>query len=301
MPVGLMAGVPDDLVLGGVEDVVEGDGDFGRAEAGGEVAAELGDGFQDAVAHLGRDLGQLLHLELPQVRGKSILFSSSMWSLVPCDDIVGQFVQTCGLRANGRGERAPSRQGAGLGAGAVQAVQRGVGQLVVVAVGAFFAHLLLVADDVQDVVGDLEGESDALAVGTEGARLSRRSGQDRAGFEAGDYKSAAFCFGGRFPASSRRRSWISSWTRPRRRGPRLVRRPCPRCRRRRRSGPISSAVAGPLSFRSAAFSAAASNALVSRPSPARMAIASPKTLWLVGLPRRRSSSSMAGRSSWIRE
>jgi len=41
--VGLMSGVPDELVLGGVEDVVQGDGDIGRTEAGGEVAAELGD------------------------------------------------------------------------------------------------------------------------------------------------------------------------------------------------------------------------------------------------------------------
>ena len=45
----------------------------------------------------------------------------------------------------------------------------------------------------------------------------------------------------------------------------------------------------------------AMNASVSSASPARMATASPYTLWLVGLPRRKSSSSMAGRSSWIRE
>lgn len=36
-------------------------------------------------------------------------------------------------------------------------------------------------------------------------------------------------------------------------------------------------------------------------SPASTASVSPYTLWLVGLPRRRSSSSMHGRSSWIRE
>jgi len=42
-------------------------------------------------------------------------------------------------------------------------------------------------------------------------------------------------------------------------------------------------------------------ASVSRASPARIATASPNTLWLVGLPRRVSSSSMAGRSSWMRE
>ena len=45
----------------------------------------------------------------------------------------------------------------------------------------------------------------------------------------------------------------------------------------------------------------ASKAAVSRPSPASTAVASPYTLWLVGRPLRRSSSSMQGRSSWIRE
>ncbi len=34
---------------------------------------------------------------------------------------------------------------------------------------------------------------------------------------------------------------------------------------------------------------------------ARMAVASPKTTWQVGLPRRRSSLSSAGRSSWMSE
>ena len=42
-------------------------------------------------------------------------------------------------------------------------------------------------------------------------------------------------------------------------------------------------------------------ASVSRASPARMAVASSNCLWLEGLPRRRSSSSIAGRSSWISE
>src|SRR3990172_11462478 len=42
-------------------------------------------------------------------------------------------------------------------------------------------------------------------------------------------------------------------------------------------------------------------ASVSRASPARMATASPNTLWFVGIPLLRSSLSMAGRSSWISE
>jgi hypothetical protein len=36
-------------------------------------------------------------------------------------------------------------------------------------------------------------------------------------------------------------------------------------------------------------------------SPASIAIASPNFLWAVGRPRLKSSSSIAGRSSWIKE
>mmetsp|Transcript_1031 Transcript_1031/g.1474 ORF Transcript_1031/g.1474 Transcript_1031/m.1474 type:complete len:218 (+) Transcript_1031:791-1444(+) len=43
-----------------------------------------------------------------------------------------------------------------------------------------------------------------------------------------------------------------------------------------------------------------SKARLSSASPARMAISSPYTLWLVGLPRRKSSLSIEGRSSWMR-
>ncbi|WVZ11578.1 hypothetical protein V8G54_016108 [Vigna mungo] len=44
-----------------------------------------------------------------------------------------------------------------------------------------------------------------------------------------------------------------------------------------------------------------SKANASSASPARTATSSPNTLWLVGLPRRRSSLSMQGRSSWMRD
>ncbi len=37
------------------------------------------------------------------------------------------------------------------------------------------------------------------------------------------------------------------------------------------------------------------------PSPARIATSSPNFTWHVGAPRRSSSSSIAGRSSWISE
>mmetsp|Transcript_1823 Transcript_1823/g.4667 ORF Transcript_1823/g.4667 Transcript_1823/m.4667 type:complete len:283 (-) Transcript_1823:482-1330(-) len=46
--------------------------------------------------------------------------------------------------------------------------------------------------------------------------------------------------------------------------------------------------------------ATCSKAKESRASPARMAMSSPYTLWLVGRPLRKSSLSMEGKSSWIR-
>ena len=46
---------------------------------------------------------------------------------------------------------------------------------------------------------------------------------------------------------------------------------------------------------------ASPRASANRPSPARMATSSPYATWQVGLPRRSSSSSIAGRSSWISE
>ncbi len=55
--------------------------------------------------------------------------------------------------------------------------------------------------------------------------------------------------------------------------------------------------AGPPGWRSATRRTASAN----RASPARIAVSSPKSRWHVGRPRRRSSSSIAGRSSWISE
>ena len=39
MRVALMTDVPDQTIVRGIEQVVQGDGDFDRTEAGGEVAA----------------------------------------------------------------------------------------------------------------------------------------------------------------------------------------------------------------------------------------------------------------------
>ena len=56
-----------------------------------------------------------------------------------------------------------------------------------------------------------------------------------------------------------------------------------------------------VSAGSPSAAAAVSNAAVSSPSPASTAVASSNALWQVGRPRRRSSLSMHGRSSWMSE
>ena len=57
--VGLVADVPDDLVAGAFEDAVQGDRELDRAEAGGQMAADLADARQDHLAYL---VGEVLEL-----------------------------------------------------------------------------------------------------------------------------------------------------------------------------------------------------------------------------------------------
>jgi hypothetical protein len=67
--VGLVADVPDQPVLRRVEDVVQGDGQFHRAEVGGEMAAGLRHRLDEELAQFLRQLRQLLALELAQFGG----------------------------------------------------------------------------------------------------------------------------------------------------------------------------------------------------------------------------------------
>ena len=64
-----MANVPEDLVLRGVEDVVQRDGELDDAEAGPEVAAGLGDVEDDVGAELVGELLQLLEGQVLHVDG----------------------------------------------------------------------------------------------------------------------------------------------------------------------------------------------------------------------------------------
>ncbi len=67
--VGLVADVPEDLVARGVEQRVQRDRQLARAEVGAEVPADLADRVDDVLAHLLRELRELLLGELVQVLG----------------------------------------------------------------------------------------------------------------------------------------------------------------------------------------------------------------------------------------
>ena len=58
--IGLMAHVPDELVVGGVEDIVEREGKFDGAEAGSQMAGMSREGVDNILAQLvgeGRQVG----------------------------------------------------------------------------------------------------------------------------------------------------------------------------------------------------------------------------------------------------
>ena len=65
--IGLVADVPNQAVLGRVEDVVQRHRQLDHAEAGAEMAAGHGDSVDGLLAQLVRHLAKLARLELPEV------------------------------------------------------------------------------------------------------------------------------------------------------------------------------------------------------------------------------------------
>jgi hypothetical protein len=65
--ISLVTDVPDKFVVGGVEDVVQGEGEFYGAKTGGEVAGMTGEGVYDVVAQLDTQLGKVVDGEPTKV------------------------------------------------------------------------------------------------------------------------------------------------------------------------------------------------------------------------------------------
>ena len=66
--VGLVADVPDEPIVGRVEDVVQGDGELDRAKAGGEVPATGTDAVDEEIAQLARQRRQFRDGQAAQIR-----------------------------------------------------------------------------------------------------------------------------------------------------------------------------------------------------------------------------------------
>ncbi len=69
MGIGLMSHVPDDLIPGAVEDVVQGDGEFHHPQAGSQVPAGFGHGGDDLVPNFLGQLRQQFRGQFLQVPG----------------------------------------------------------------------------------------------------------------------------------------------------------------------------------------------------------------------------------------
>ena len=65
--VGLVAGVPEQQIPGGIEDPVQGQGQLDDTQVGAEVAAGDRDGLHDEGANLAGQLDELVLIELPEV------------------------------------------------------------------------------------------------------------------------------------------------------------------------------------------------------------------------------------------
>lgn len=67
--ISLMASVPDEIVSGGIEDIVEGDGQLDSSEVGGEVAAGMRYVLDKEVTQLIAELRERFARESAQVGG----------------------------------------------------------------------------------------------------------------------------------------------------------------------------------------------------------------------------------------
>ena len=90
VPVGLVADIPDELVLRRIEDVVHGNCQFDDTQAGAEVATRLRDFVDNVSAQLLAQLAELLGIEVLHVNGK--VHRVQKWrrraAVIPCLDLL---------------------------------------------------------------------------------------------------------------------------------------------------------------------------------------------------------------------
>src|SRR6202034_1271750 len=102
--VGLMADVPNQAVLGRIEDIVQRHRQFDHAQAGAEMAAGHGNGIDGRLAQLVRHLAKLARLELPEIcRGLDLVEQRGLGgnSHAICSLRTDKRLPTYGLSPNG--------------------------------------------------------------------------------------------------------------------------------------------------------------------------------------------------------
>ena len=322
-----MAGVPDEPVAAEVEGQVQGQAQLDDAEVAGEVGRADAEHAHQFVAHL---LGELLQLrvgqrvqvlwrrDLRQECGHGGLILSSTWSdgqtarqlppgqsTIALQDERDQF-HAAGRRpargaSSARRPRGPARRPVAdfprppaiRGRSACR-VRRPFRTRLPAWLGVSF--------HVEQIVGDLERQPQTAAIAVQPLQqLARRPGRlpgvGRPALRAAGRRGSAPRSCGRAdfpaPASERRRRSRSPAPRP---GRPPARRPCPPPRR---PGPVRRSRRTPS--RRVALGQHLESHGQQRVAGQDGQSASPNFLWQVGKPRRRSSSSMAGRSSWISE
>src|SRR5215813_13676496 len=201
--------------------------------------------------------------------------------------------------AQGQGALAEGRKG-GVGVGderlrasarGLDTVHGGIGRLLLrLVLARRLAQLLRRRRDIEDVVHDLEGEAEAVAGDAERLELGRagpgedRPRPDRGADEGGRLVGVDVVHDGH-PGYLALALDVGDLASPLPAVPAAS------------ATSTSTSRSRPASPRAGEQLARSRKARVRSASPARMAMASPNTLWLVGTPRRKSSLSMAGRSS----
>ena len=108
--IGLMAHIPHQAIVGGIENVVQRDGEFDGAQAGGEVSTARAHALNQELAQLGRQLNELRLGQQAQIRrrvdrieqgvrvwfGHFAQFILSRPRLVTADVNVAKSLQSCG-------------------------------------------------------------------------------------------------------------------------------------------------------------------------------------------------------------
>src|SRR5690606_16248291 len=76
--IGLVSYIPDDTIIGRIEDRMQGNSEFYRTQIRGQMSAGFRDGLQDKLAQLHRDLFEFAPIQLAQIGRRLNLFKRNV-------------------------------------------------------------------------------------------------------------------------------------------------------------------------------------------------------------------------------